>query len=85
MSDLAAKVWVAAYPDRRPWAQLEPDTQAEWTRVVEVVVQLAGARELLADLHRLSHWRFPMYCEDCGVSAEGDSVIGRYEDREVLS
>lgn len=28
------KVWHLAYPDRRRWDQLEPDTRQEWVRVM---------------------------------------------------
>lgn len=43
--DIAQKVWEELYPDRRPWAKLESDTQAEWSRMVAVVRRLACAPE----------------------------------------
>lgn len=35
---LAKTVWEKAYPDRRPWDQLEKSTQDEWTRVVDITI-----------------------------------------------
>jgi hypothetical protein len=37
---IAQKVWETLYPDRRPWSQLAPDTQAEWEQMVQVVAML---------------------------------------------
>jgi len=42
------------------------------------------ARELLAEMQRLSQWRFPGYDGDCGIIAEIDSVISEFESKEVL-
>ena len=39
-----------------------------------------SARELLAELGRLSRWHFPNYADDCGIIAEIDSVIGKFEE-----
>ncbi len=51
MSELAAVVWEKLYPDRRKWSELEPSTQAEWVRVVEVVkdVVMDAIEAYLAD------------------------------------
>lgn len=36
MEQYAKQIWETAYPDRRPWDQLEEDTRKEWTRVFKV-------------------------------------------------
>lgn len=36
--ELAPLVWAAVYPDRRPWSELTPDTQAEWRRFVSITM-----------------------------------------------
>ena len=46
MNSIASKVWETLYPDRRPWDQLPEATQQEWSRMVDIVVNLTGAREL---------------------------------------
>jgi len=46
MNSIASKVWETLYPDRRPWDQLPEATQQEWSRMVDIVVDLTGAREL---------------------------------------
>ncbi len=46
MTTIASKVWETLYPDRRPWDQLPEATQQEWSRMVDIVVDLTGAREL---------------------------------------
>lgn len=33
LAHLTAQTWNTAYPDRRPWHDLETDAQQEWLRV----------------------------------------------------
>ena len=44
----------------------------------------ALARELLAEMQRLSRWEFPIYGGDSGIIAEIDSVIIEFQSKEVL-
>jgi hypothetical protein len=67
------------------------DTQAElaaWELLKEAREERDKAqalvRELLAEMHRLSRWKFSGYNGDCGIIAEIDSVISEFESREVL-
>jgi hypothetical protein len=52
MNPLASKVWHRLYPDRRPWQQLDPSTQAEWSRMVDVVAEVI-ADDILAQAEAL--------------------------------
>lgn len=36
LEDKAEKTWNAAYPDRRPWADIEPEARAEWLRIFAI-------------------------------------------------
>ena len=55
MNELAATVWEKLYPDRRPWAQLESSTQAEWSRFVDVVQSLSSPTVAKADADTLAN------------------------------
>jgi hypothetical protein len=44
----------------------------------------ALARELLAEMQRLSQWEFPIYGGDSGIIAEIDSVISEFVSKEVM-
>jgi hypothetical protein len=37
-TEIAKRVWETAYPDRRPWDKLEPDTRDEWERFVLIAL-----------------------------------------------
>lgn len=43
------QVWEEAYPDRRKWEALEPETREEWERVVRVAQE-----SLIAEIKRLN-------------------------------
>jgi len=67
------------------------DTQAElaaWELLKEARAERdkaqAIARELLAEMQRLSRWEFPIYGGDSGIIAEIDSVISEFVGKEVL-
>lgn len=37
---LAEKMWVAIYPDRRPWEKLEEGTRQEWARFAKCAFEV---------------------------------------------
>jgi AAA+ superfamily predicted ATPase len=64
----------------------EMDSLAVLTRKLERQRDEARelARDLLAEMQRLSRWEFPIYGGDSGIIAEIDSVISEFQSKEVL-
>lgn len=48
---VACNTWEAQYPDRKPWADLDSETQREWVEVVkEAIVQMDKWRNEVSSL-----------------------------------
>lgn len=39
---VASGTWHTAYPDRRPWPDLEEATRVEWRRVIRITLETAS-------------------------------------------